>query len=232
MAKAKIQTKQLDTSSYDDNARVIQNAKTFWEKYSKPIVYIFGGLTAILLGYIAYTNFYAAPREQKAADAIWQAQEYYNMDSLNLALKGDGQFPGFEKVIRDYSGTKAGNLAKFYAGSVSLRQGDFKKAEEYLKGFNTSSKTVQAVAWSRLGDALAEQGKSAEAITLYAKAGHHFPENQALSSENLFKAGLLSEVQGKNDEAIKYYKEIKDKYSRTQRGFQISKYLARLGSID
>ena len=232
MAKAKIQTKQLDTQQYDDSNKALESAKSFWEKNSKAIVYGVGGIALLLMAWVGYTKFYSEPREERAVEAIWHAQEYYLMDSVGLALNGDGQFPGFEKIARDYSGTKAGNLAKFYAGTSALRLGDFKKAEDYLKDFNTSSKTVQAVAWSRLGDALAEQNKPAEAISMYAKAGKHFPENEALSAENLFKAGLLSEMQGNNDEAVKYYKEIKDKYSRTQRGFQISKYLARLGSVD
>ena len=67
---------------------------------------------------------------------------------------------------------------------------------------------------------------------MYAKAGTHYPEQQALSAENLFRAALLSETLGKNDDAIKYYKEIKSKYPRTDRGFQVDKYLARLGSVD
>ena len=35
------------------------------------------------------------------------------------------QFPGFEKVISQYGGTKAGNMAKFYAASIYLKTGDF-----------------------------------------------------------------------------------------------------------
>ncbi len=44
---------------------------------------------------------------------MFKAEEYYRMDSLNLALNGDGQNLGFLKVIDRYGGTDAGNLADF-----------------------------------------------------------------------------------------------------------------------
>lgn len=216
----------------DDSAKVVARAKGFWEKFSKPVIYIGGAIIVILGGYYGYQKLYSEPREGKAADAIWHAQQYFQQDSLKLALNGDGQFPGFEKVASSYGGTKIGNLAKYYSGVCALRLGDFKKAEGYLKDFNTDSKEIQAVAYARLADTYAELGKKDEAVEFYAKAGHYYPEQEALSAENLFRAGLLSETLGKNDAAIKYYKEIKEKYPRTDRGYQIDKYLARLGSVE
>jgi TolA-binding protein len=56
-----------------------------------------------------------------------------------------------------------------------------------------------------------------------------FPEDQMLSSEYLFRAGLLLEMAGKNKEAVEVYKQIKEKFPRTEKGFGIDKYLARLG---
>lgn len=147
---------------------------------AKPIVYVGSAIILLIGGYYGYQQVFAKPQEEKAADAIWHAQQYFQQDSLKLALNGDGQFPGFEKVASSYSGTKAGNLAKFYAGVCNLRLGDFKKAESYLKDFSTDAKEIQAIAYSRLGDTYAEQGKKAEAVGMYAKAGSHYPEQQAL----------------------------------------------------
>ena len=50
-----------------------------------------------------------------------------------------------------------------------------------------------------------------------------------ISSEYLFRAALLTEMSGKNDEAIELYQQLKDKYPRTEKGFVVDKYLARLG---
>jgi tetratricopeptide (TPR) repeat protein len=216
----------------DAGAQVIEKAKGFWGKFKKPITYGGGAIVALVAGWYGYNTFIKQPQEEKANDAIWHAQQYFAEDSLTKALNGDGQYPGFEKVAKTYSGTKAGNLAKFYSGVCALRLKEYQKAVTYLKDFSTSAKEIQAIAYSRLGDAYSELKKNAEAVNFYAKAGRHFPEQESLSAENLFRAGLLSEMTGKKDDAIKYYKEVKDKYGRTDRGYQIDKYLAALGVVD
>ena len=60
---------------------------------------------------------------------------------LQKALNGDGINWGFVKVIKEYSGTEAGNLAHFYAGDCYLRTGDFNNAVKHLKEFCYSCKT-------------------------------------------------------------------------------------------
>jgi predicted negative regulator of RcsB-dependent stress response len=204
-------------------------AQDFWSKNSKPIVY---GLTAIVLivgGFFIYQNYFKAPEEQKANDAIWKAQQYYKVDSFSLALNGNATTPGFLKVISRHSGTKAANLAKFYAGSCYLQLGDFNNAVKYLKDFSTDVKELSSRATGLLGDAYAEQGKKEEAVEHYKKAGRMIEKDNFNSPEYLFRAGYLYETMNKNNEAIELYKEIKQKYPNSQRAFEIDKYLARLG---
>ena len=50
--------------------------------------------------------------------------------------------------------------------------------------------------------------------------------------EYLFRAGFLYESMGRNKEAIDAYKQIKEKFPRSDRGIEIDKYLARLGVIE
>lgn len=225
-------TQPEQPQEFDDASKIVNRAKGFWESFSKPIIYIAAAIIVIIGGYFGYKYLYAAPQEEKAADALWHAQQYFEEDSVKLALVGDGQFPGFEKVAKTYSGTKAGNLANFYAGICHLKLKDFNKAVSYLKDFSTDAKEIQAIAYSRLADAYSELNKNEEAIAFYAKAGRHYPEQESLSSENLFRAALKSEIIGKNEDAIKYYKEIKENFSRTDRGYQVDKYLARLGVVE
>jgi tetratricopeptide (TPR) repeat protein len=90
---------------------------------------------------------------------------------------------------------------------------------------------VEAKKEGLLGDAYSELKKNDEAISHYRKAGSLFPDDQAISSEYLFRAALLLELSGKNKEAIELYQQVKDKYPRTEKGFVVDKYLARLGSL-
>lgn len=221
------ETKQVIEPREDNE--MLDRVTNFWEKQSKSILY---GITAVVLvvgGFFVYKTFISEPNAKKANEALFRAESYYRLDSIKIALNGDALNPGFVKLADKYSGTKAGNLAKFYAGSCYLKLGDFNNAVNYLKDFSTSSVQVQAKANALLGDAYAELGKKEDAVAMYKKAGNAFEKDDFNSPEYLFRAGYLCESMGKNAEAIELYKQIKEKYPRSERGFEIDKYLARLG---
>ncbi|MDP9229819.1 MAG: tetratricopeptide repeat protein [Bacteroidota bacterium] len=213
----------------DDNL-VVERAKDFWTKYNRPFMI---GSAVIILGavaYFGYKNFIKAPKEEKATEDIFKAEEYYRMDSLQQALNGDGRYYGFLKVIDKYGGTAAANLAHYYAGDIYIKLGDNAKAVKHLKDFSTSSKMVQARAYKLLGDAYADLGKYNDALSYYKKAANHFTEDETNSSEYLFMAAYLAhKTMNKPKEAIELYKELKEKYPRTEKGFEAEKYLAQLG---
>jgi len=189
-----------------------------------------GVLIVVVGGYFIYQNYVVKPKEEKAADAIFKAEEYYRMDSVNLALNGDGQYPGFLSVINKYGSTDVGNMACFYAGSCYLKLNDYQNAVKYLKKFSTSAKQVQARAYKLMADAYADLGKNTDAFDYYKKAAHYFEEDEINSSEALFLAGYFADKVLKNPkEAIELYKELKTKFPRTQRGAQADTYLAQLG---
>ena len=161
---------------------------------------------------------------------MFKAEEYYRKDSVNLALNGDGQNPGFLRIISRYGGTDAANLAHFYAGSCYIKLDDNANAIKHLKDFSSDAKQIQQRAYKLLGDASADLGKNADALNYYKKAGRHFEEDQASSAEALFLAAYLADrVMKDQKEAIALYKELKEKFPRTQQGFEADNYLAQLG---
>jgi tetratricopeptide (TPR) repeat protein len=214
----------------DHNEAVIAKAKDFWTRYNKPL--LIGSLAVILLGggYFGYNYFFKHPEEAKATEYSYKAEEYYRLDSVKLALNGDGLNPGFLKVISKYGGTEIGKLSYFYAGNCYLKLGDNANAIKYLKDFTTKSKLVQARAYKLLGDAYADQGKNTDALDYYKKAANHFEEDNVNSPEYLFMAAYFADKVLKNpDEAIKLYQKLKEKYPATEKGFEADKYLAGLG---
>ena len=106
----------------------------------------------LILGYFGYKQYVLEPKEKQASESMFRAEEYYRADSIRLALNGDAVNAGFAKIISRYKGTKAADLATFYAGSCYLKLGDFNNAVKYLKDFKTSAVQVQAKAYGLLGD--------------------------------------------------------------------------------
>ncbi len=214
----------------DDNEVVVERARDFWSRNGKTVT--IAALAVIVLGaaYLGYKYLVQGPKEQKAADALAVAEGYYRADSVGVALNGDGVNPGFLKVISQYGGTKAGNLARFYAGSLLLKQGKFAEASKHLSEFSTDSKMIQARAYKLLGDAYAEQGKNSDALAQYKKAANHFTDDEVNASEYLFMAAYFADRVAKDQkQAVELFRDLKTRFPRTERGFEAEKYLAQLG---
>lgn len=221
--------KNNEQESHHDE-QVIAKAKDFWSKYNKPLVIASTIIILAVGGYYIYQSFVKKPKELKAADVIFKAEEYYRMDSVNQALNGDGQNWGFLKVIDKYGGTDAGNLASFYAGSCYIRLNENEKAIKYLKKFSGDSKPIQARAYKLLGDAYADLGKNSDALSYYKKAAAHFEKDEANSADYLFTAAYFADrIVKDSKEAIALYKELKEKFPKTQQAADADNYLAQLG---
>jgi predicted negative regulator of RcsB-dependent stress response len=214
-----------------ENELVVDRAKDFWTRYSRPILIASAVVIVLGGGYLAYKYLVAAPKETKAAEASWKAEQYYAKDSIQKALKGDNQYAGFEKIENQYGGTAAGNLARYYAGVESLKAGDNNKAVTYLKDFSTDAKQIQARAYKLLGDAYANLGKNSDALSSYKKAAHEFEKDEAQSASYLFTAAYFADrVLNDKKQAIDLYKELKKKYPNSARfGIDPDKYLAEAG---
>jgi len=215
-------SEQLDLEQ--DFLAKLQN---FWGTYQKKILTLVGSIAVVIGGYYAYTEFVKAPKEQKAQEALFKAEEYFGMDSSRKVLDGDGTSKGVLNVIKNFSGTKAANLAHYYAGISYLKLGDFSKAVENLKDFSSDSKPVQMVAYGALADACSELKKNDDAISYYKKAAAEFPVDEITSAEYLWRAGQLCETINKNKEALEFYKEIKAKFPKAKQG-EIDKFIYRL----
>jgi len=132
--------------------------ESFWKKNSKQILIVLGVIVAGIIGWYGYQSMVVQPKEDDAANIIFKAEQDFRIDSLNLALKGNPatKSKGFLYIVNNYSGTKAGNLSKYYSGLCYLRTGDFNNAVKYLSDFSTDAKQIQMTAYGALADAYGE----------------------------------------------------------------------------
>jgi len=219
------------TTQANENLKEVEHALTsaelFFEKNAKVISVIFGAAVVLALLMLATHRFYTIPREAKAKEQIFTAEQYFEKDSFNLALNGDGNYPGFLDVIDNYGRTPAGNLAKYYAGISYLHIGKFKEAINYLEDFKTEDLLLKPVATGAIGDAYAELGNKEKALKYYAEAAE-MKNNNFTTPIYMLKEGRMYEMMGNKEKALSIYQSLKDKYSESNEGRLVDKYIARL----
>jgi tetratricopeptide (TPR) repeat protein len=211
--------------------KTLTSAEQFFEDNSKIITIVFGAAIVIALLLLVTHRFYLAPRETKAQDQMFAAQQYFEKDSFNLAINGDGNYPGFLDIIDSYGRTKAGKLARYYTGISYLHLGKYKDAIDYLEAYKTDDLLLGPIKTGATGDAYAELGEKDKAVKLYTEAAEL--NNNAFTSPIYYlKAGQLYESLGNKDKALAMYHIIKNNYAESEEGRMIDKYIARLTAVN
>lgn len=196
------------------------------------IFYAIGAIAVAAVGYLGYQNFIMEPKEDEAANEMFQAQQYYEQavsgtasDSLfNLALNGGEGKLGFLGIAEEYSGTQAAKLAHYYAGTTYLNIGKYKEAIQHLEQFNSDDMFLKAMSLGAIGDAFAELKQNQEAFEYYKKASEHTP-NDFSTPRYAYKAGLMALELGKKDEALKLFTNVKENYKGSVEAANIDVYL-------
>ena len=240
MAETKVTETTVETNE------TVQRAKGFWDRFSKPIIYVGSAIIVLVGAWYGYKKFIVEPKEREANEQIFAAESLFdkmstsgfNKDSVNIVMNGgdvDGQkVTGVLKVISNFGGTKAGDRARYIAGASYLHIKEFDKAVKYLKEFDGNGATqVQSKAYIMLGHAYAEQKKTADALSAYKKAASVNEKDEFFAADALLMAAAYASATGNNKEAISLYEQVKDKYPANiavQNG-DVDKNLARLGVV-
>ena len=219
MAEQKNQNEHLNVED------ALTQSEAFLIKYKNAII---GGVVAVIIivaGFIMYKNLYAEPREEKAQAALFKGQEYFEQDAYEQALNGDSiGFVGFLKVADDFSGTKAANLAKAYAGICYAQLGKYEEAVKMLDSFNGKDQMVAPAILGAAGNCYAQLGQLDKAASTLLSAADK-ADNNTLSPIFLIQAGEILVKQGKYDAAVNAYTKIKDKYFQSYQAMDIDKYI-------
>lgn len=215
----------------------INNREAFFMKYKKAILIAVAAIIVVIAGVFLYISQISGPREEKASTALSKGQTYFNNEMFEQAVNGDGAgFVGFAKLADEYSGTKAGNLANLYAGLSYANLGKWAEAQKSLDAFSTEGdQMISPASQAALGDAYAHLNQLDKAVDAFKKAADMADSkaeddtNNSLSPIFLIKAGEVLESQGKKDEALKIYQDIKKKYvnSMLVQSAEIDKYIER-----
>ncbi len=227
------------TDKTEDQLASVEQAlgktEQFIENNRKMISYVVGGIVVLVLLVMGYNKYIIKPKELKAFNSIHYAEAYFNTDSFQLALDGDGMNPGFLEIIDDYGNTKSGNLAYFYAGVcyLNLAMNDtsaarvelLENAIDYLDDFSSDDELIQPMAYGAMGDAYDELDEPEKAVKMYMEAANA-SSNEFSTPLFLMKAGIIYSTLGNHEEALKAFQRIKNEFYTSPEGREIKKYIA------
>ena len=238
-SKNKKEQEQLDESKFETAGvlntldETASKSEQWIEKNSKPLFYSLVIIVGLFLAYLAYTKYIVEPTELEASNELAFPRKYYDeaatagsgIDSLlTLGLEGaDGKY-GFLDIASSFSGTKAGNLANYYAGASYLQMKEYDKAIEFLGKFDSDDEMLGPVALGAMGDAFSDIDQSEEALEYYEKAANK-KENEFTTPLFLYKAGQTAMELKKFDKAEQLFTKIKENYPKSDQGKDIEKFI-------
>jgi len=213
-----------------DVVEVVSKTERYIDENQKSLTIIISAIVILIAMYFIYTKWYIAEEELNAQREMYMAEIWFERDSLDLAIYGDMQWPGFEEIVDEYSITPSGNLANYYLGICYLRKGMFEDAIESLSAFDSDDLMVSSVATGAIGDAYMELGEVKTAASFYMDAAND-KENDFTSPIYLMKAAAAYEELENYKKALGIYENIKKNYADTKEGLEVEKYLERAKSI-
>lgn len=206
----------------------LEKKSSFFQDNLKSIIFIGTAIVVLIVLYIGYQKIYLAPRAGEAADAMYKAEEFALIDSLQKkAIDGDGSFLGFQQIAEEYSNTPSANIANAYLGGLYLREQNFQEAIKYLKKYSeTGSEILDPLVIGLIGDAYSESHDYKNAADYYKKASEK-SKNSYTTPLFLKKLGLVYEQLDENKLAAEAYSKIKTDYRESTEATTIDGPLAR-----
>lgn len=217
----------------------LDGLQLFYEKNKKMITYVGGGLLVVIAAIVFYKFYYLPEKETEATNELFWAQNFFEKDSFDIALKGGKQVNtangpkamlSLEQIADEYSMTKSGNLANYMAGVCYLRTGKFEKAIEFLSKYDGEDQMLSSIAIGAIGDANMELNKVDDAINYYLKAADS-KSNIFTSPIYLKKAAFAYETKGKYADALAIYERIQKEYGSTDEGKEIATEIAKVKAL-
>lgn len=218
--------KNQPTQPENNVGEAVSSFELFLQKNQKVLLNALLAIAVIVFAIIAINKWYVAPKKAEAKAQMFAAEKLFRANSYEVALNGDGNILGFNQIIDEY-GSKAGKSVYLYAGICALQLGNNEDAISFLKKFKGDD-ILTARAYCCIGDAYANMGDNAKALSQYKKAAG-VAEN-LYAAQYLMKAGIIAEEMGDNAQAVKLYEEIQTKYPQSYEGYEVGKYIARINN--
>lgn len=219
--KAQSTTEEKDL----DIGQMYTRTELFFDRNKKAVSIGITALLVVVLGVVGYKRFVAEPRAKEARDLMWKAEYYFEVDSIDLAINGNGNDYGFAHIAEQYGSTPAGSLAKFYLGVCHHQKGEYETALAYYQDASPDDDIFSVMTVGNQGDVLVELGRKDEAVQRFMKAAD-MRKSDYTTPMFLMKAGVLYRQAGDWKNASKVYGRVVKEFPAFPENAQAKKYAA------
>lgn len=186
------------------------------------------GLALVLLALALAGFFYwRSVQNERAAEALGAVLPAFEEGRFEEALEGGPEAPGLLEIVGRYGGTKAGNLARFYAASALLELDRHEEAGRQFAAFKGKDDILGASALAGEAEAAEHAGEHARAGRLYERAARAYP-SPATAPAYLMSAGRNFQAAGDARAARSAYERIEEEYRRTPQANLVPALLAQI----
>lgn len=180
---------------------------------------------ALVIGYVVWS----IQQEDEAQILLGQAEEYFMMGELQLALEGNDEpfEPGFIQIADNYPRTRAGNLATYYAAVVYFELGEYDNALSYIERFSHPEGVMGVTPVSFHASILSELNRYEEAGEKFLEAAE-WTENESMTPYNLIEAAISFEAAGASTRAVDVLDRIIEEYPNSPQVSEAERLKGRL----
>lgn len=214
-----------------DVQEIYTKTEMYVDKNRKMLTAILGGVALAFCAFFGYQYLVVKPNEMEARASIWKAEIYFQADSLDLAMEGDGVYLGFEDVAAQYGKTSAGKLANYYMGIINRDKGEYDLAIENFKQCDFDDDVLGLIALGNIGDLYVELNDLDSGLEWLSKAAAKAKSSESASYSApmyMMKAAIVHMDKGNNAEAKKMFDAIIADYPDATEYEKAAKYGAML----
>ncbi|MBR5738307.1 MAG: tetratricopeptide repeat protein [Verrucomicrobia bacterium] len=195
---------------------ILESSKLYelwaWYEANRKRVHLWATIILIVGIAIAYAVWSAKQKQLNANNAVFLLGE-------PVSVIADGKVPGDElmKVADKYKGTSAAERALLEAGSAYFNAGEYQKAEDAFKRFQSEypGSDMKNIAAYGLAVCLDAAGKDEAALSAYQTLSR---ENNAVALQAKMNMAAIYQSKGDNEQAVEIYREISSTHQSSWAG--------------
>lgn len=222
--------KKLTKEELEQDA-LLNSYSKIQEFYFEHKTVIISSAVAIILaiGLAIGYHYWQKSQNKEALRLMSDAQTYFRQGQFENALNGSEEdfTVGFVQIINEYGGTKAGNLARYYAAVSAYNLGNIEKALDYIAAYNPPEGILGVASVSFHGTLQMAAGNFEKAAELFIEAAE-MDLNESTTPFNYLEAARAYREAGNTEAAVKYAELVLEKYSNSAQAAEAEKLLGLL----